>query len=27
VEATKASLQEPGFGPIFNMGRACPKCW
>jgi NaMN:DMB phosphoribosyltransferase len=27
VEATKASLQEPGFGPNFNMGRACPKCW
>jgi hypothetical protein len=27
VEAAKASLQEPGFGPIFNMGRACPKCW
>jgi len=27
VESTKASLQEPGFGPNFNMGRACPKCW
>jgi hypothetical protein len=27
VEATKASLPEPGFGPNFNMGRACPKCW
>ena len=27
VEATKASVQEPGFGPNFNMGRACPKCW
>ncbi len=27
VEVTKASLQEPGFGPNFNMGRVCPKCW
>jgi hypothetical protein len=24
---TTSSVNEPGFGPIFNMGRVCPKCW
>jgi hypothetical protein len=24
---TKVSIDEPRFGPNFNMGRACPKCW
>jgi hypothetical protein len=27
-EATAtSSVSELGFGPNFNMGRACPKCW
>ena len=26
-EATKATVDELGFGPNINMGRACPKCW
>jgi len=24
---TTSTVSEPGFGPNFNMGRACPKCW
>ena len=24
---TTSTLSEPGFGPNFNMDRACPKCW
>ncbi len=27
AEATTFSVNEPGFGPNFNMGRICPKCW
>jgi len=27
IEVTKATVNELRFGPIFNMGRACPKCW
>ncbi len=27
IEATKATVDELRFGPTFNMGRACPKCW
>ncbi|HYU92658.1 MAG TPA: hypothetical protein VEN95_04185 [Actinomycetota bacterium] len=27
IEATKATVDELRFGPNFNMGRACPKCW
>jgi len=27
IEATRATVDELGFGPNFNMGRACPKCW
>jgi hypothetical protein len=27
IQAMKATIDELGFGPNFNMGRACPKCW
>jgi len=27
LHATKSSVSEPGFGPNYNMGRTCPKCW
>lgn len=27
IEATNATVDELRFGPNFNMGRACPKCW
>jgi hypothetical protein len=25
--ATTSSVSKLGFGPNYNMGRACPKCW
>jgi hypothetical protein len=27
IEATNVTIEELGFGPNFNRGRACPKCW
>jgi len=27
IEVMKTTVDELGFGPNFNMGPACPKCW